>query len=326
MWARRSSLTTVGLMTLFCVSLATAQAIADLHTEQSNTAGQKQNVGLIRLSVLIENARKGNPRYQWLLANAYRAGVGVPQNYEEALRWYKAASAQKFAQAEVALGYLYENGLGVKRDSKEAFRYYLAAALQGEATAQNNLAYMYENGIGNGRDRAEAMRWYLAGAEAGNPVAQCNLGSMYYREKNAGESVRWFRAAAEHGVVEAQDLLAVIYYKGEGVPVDYVESARWARKAADSGYAPAQADLAYMYQQGKGVPLDYVKAYAWYSVAAAGGERHSAERMKDLAQIMLPEQLRQAKAQAIACADEHPRVAVNESPRIDRAISLLLEP
>jgi uncharacterized protein len=326
MWARRYSLGTVGVMTLFCVSYAAGQTIKDRNTEQLHTPDIKQNVGVIRLSVLMENAREGNPRYQWLLANAYRTGVGAPQNYGEAVRWFKAAAGQNLADAEVALAYLYERGLGIKRDYKAAVHYYQAAALQGDTTAQNNLAFLYESGRGVGKDEAEAIRWYRAAAEAGNPVAHCNLASILYRQKHAQEAARWFRSAAELGVVEAQDLLAVLYYKGEGVSVDYTESARWARMAADSGYPAAQADLAYMYEQGKGVPLDYVNAYAWYSIAATAGERHSAERMRKLAQIMLPEQLKRAKAQAMARADEHPKAASNESPRIDRAISLLLEP
>ena len=56
-----------------------------------------------------------------------------------------------------------------------------------------------------------------------------------------------------------------------------------ARRAAEQGYSRAQADLAYMYEQGRGVPLDYVAAYSWYTMAVAGGEHHSASRLKSLA-------------------------------------------
>jgi hypothetical protein len=46
------------------------------------------------------------------------------------------------------------------------------------------------------------------------------------------------------------------------------------------------------------VPLDYVAAYTWYSVAAAGGEQHSAKRLKVLEHVMPPQQLRAAQGQA----------------------------
>jgi TPR repeat protein len=54
-----------------------------------------------------------------------------------------------------------------------------------------------------------------------------------------------------------------------------------------------------MYEQGRGVPLDYVAAYTWYSTAVAAGEHHSAARLKSLAHLMSPEQLRVAQEQAV---------------------------
>ena len=131
------------------------------------------------------------------------------------------------------------------------------------------------------------------------------------------QAARWFRAAGQAGIPEAQNLLAIMYYKGDGVPVDYAEAANWAQRSAKQGYAPAQADLAYLYEQGKGVPLDYVLAYTWYSRAAAGGERHSASRLKSLSRIMLPQQLRVAKGDVAAGAEIHNKVATaprNDSP------------
>jgi TPR repeat protein len=131
------------------------------------------------------------------------------------------------------------------------------------------------------------------------------------------QAARWFRAAGQSGVPEAQNLLAIMYYRGDGVPVDYAEAANWAQRSAKQGYAPGQADLAYLYEQGKGVPLDYVLAYTWYSRAAAGGERHSAARLKSLSRIMLTEQLRAAKGRVAAQAEVHNNPAAahrNDSP------------
>ncbi len=114
---------------------------------------------------------------------------------------------------------------------------------------------------------------------------------------------------------EAQNILAVLYYKGDGLSVDFGEAAEWARRAAEQGYAPAQADLAYMFEQGKGVPLDYVAAYSWYSVAASAGERHSPARLKSLSRVMLAEQMREAKARAVAWRAQHGKPAeVKENP------------
>jgi TPR repeat protein len=114
------------------------------------------------------------------------------------------------------------------------------------------------------------------------------------------QAALWFLAAAEQGIPEAQNNLAVLFYRGEGVPVDYRRAAYWAQRGADQGYAPAQADLAYLYEQGKGVSLDYAKAYMWYSRAAASGDKKAVSRLKPLIQLMGPQQVREAQAQASA--------------------------
>ncbi len=284
---------------------------------------QQKHQQLVSTTVTFEEmlakAKRGDAHGQLSVGNAYRDGVGVRRDYHEAAKWYEGAANQKIADAELALGFLYEQGWGVSKDYRRAFEYFRAAALQGEPTAENNLASMYQQGKGVKKDLDEASRWYRAAAKAGHAVAQCNLASMYYRGEGVApdhdEAARWFRAAAEKGVPEAQNILAVMYYKGEGFSVDFGEAAEWARRAAEQGYAPAQADLAYMFEQGKGVPLDYVAAYSWYSVAASGGERHSPGRLKSLSRVMLAEQMREAKARAVAWQAQHGKPAdVKESP------------
>ena len=55
---------------------------------------------------------------------------------------------------------MYANGLGVPQDYKEAVRWYQAAAEQGNADAQNNLGFMYDNGWGVPQDYIHAFMWY----------------------------------------------------------------------------------------------------------------------------------------------------------------------
>ena len=60
------------------------------------------------------------------------------------------------AQAQNNLGVMYENGRGVPQDYDEAVKWYRLAAAQGDADAQNNLGVMYENGRGVPQDNEEA--------------------------------------------------------------------------------------------------------------------------------------------------------------------------
>ncbi|MEZ9417619.1 tetratricopeptide repeat protein, partial [Vibrio sp. 10N.286.49.E1] len=62
--------------------------------------------------------------------------------------------------AQYNLGLSYERGVGVIQDYKEAVSWYRKAAEQGHALAQNNLGVMYEEGRGVSQDYKEAVSWY----------------------------------------------------------------------------------------------------------------------------------------------------------------------
>jgi hypothetical protein len=80
-----------------------------------------------------------------------------------------------------------------------------------------------------------------------------------------------------------------------------------------------------MFEQGKGVSLDYISAYTWYSAAAASGMHKSADRMKSLEQVMLPEQIRIAKSRALAWKTEHVDTRETSSEQNLGSFSLLPE-
>ena len=64
------------------------------------------------------------------------------------------------ASAQVNLGVMYTRGRGVPQDFKEAVSWYRKAAMQGDVVAQFNLGVMYFNGQGVAKDYSEAMSWY----------------------------------------------------------------------------------------------------------------------------------------------------------------------
>jgi TPR repeat protein len=98
----------------------------------------------------------------------YGKGQGVPQDYAEAVRWYRKATDQGNADAEGNLGVMYDEGQGVPQDYAEAVRWCRKAADQGNAGAQSNLGRMYYYGRGVPPDYAEAYMWAnLAASRAG---------------------------------------------------------------------------------------------------------------------------------------------------------------
>ena len=68
--------------------------------------------------------------------------------------------AGQYATAQFNLGLMYWDGRGIPQDYPEALRWYRLAAEQGYAPAQHNLGSMYVNGAGLPQDYVEAHMWF----------------------------------------------------------------------------------------------------------------------------------------------------------------------
>jgi TPR repeat protein len=62
----------------------------------------------------------------------------VPQNFAEAMKWYRLAATQGYANAQNNLGQMYVNGQGVAQDYVRARMWLDLAAAQGVAIAEKN--------------------------------------------------------------------------------------------------------------------------------------------------------------------------------------------
>ena len=104
-------------------------------------------------------AERGDPSAQASLGDMYHVGLGVAQDYAEALRWYRKAAEQDNPNAQEAIGAMYERGHGVAQDYAEALRWYRKAAEHEHPDAQFYLGIMYEKGHGVAQDYAYAYMW-----------------------------------------------------------------------------------------------------------------------------------------------------------------------
>ena len=87
----------------------------------------------------MPDAEKGDATCQYDIGRHYYFGKGVPQDFKEALRWFKRAAKQGDADAEHAVGEIYEKGLGVTKNLKTAVKWYRLASKQGKDHAKNIL-------------------------------------------------------------------------------------------------------------------------------------------------------------------------------------------
>lgn len=125
------------------------------------------------------------------------------QTYGEAMRWYEAEARRGNPRAEFLLGYMYETGLRSAPDPARARTWYEKAARQGSARAAFRLARLYQEGRGGPVDMAAALRFYRLAAERGYVPAQSMLGYLLAAGKdiprNDAEAYLWLTLAARAG-------------------------------------------------------------------------------------------------------------------------------
>ena len=73
---------------------------------------------------------------------------------------------------------------------------------------------------------------------------------------------------------------------------------QWFLLAANHGDIKAQDNLGVLYQNGEGVRPDYVKAYMWFTLAAAQSDSEAAKHGDQIARLMTPSQIKQARKSA----------------------------
>ena len=80
-------------------------------------------------------AEAGSASAQYNLGVMYGKGQGVPQDYKEAVKWYRLAAEQGDADAQNSLGFRYEYGEGVLQDNVMAHMWYNIASANGNSKA-----------------------------------------------------------------------------------------------------------------------------------------------------------------------------------------------
>ncbi|MEP5700149.1 MAG: tetratricopeptide repeat protein, partial [Sneathiella sp.] len=188
----------------------------------------------------------------------------------------KAAEAGD-TEAMRFLGFNYEHGIGVENDPEQAVSWYRKAVEAGDTTAMCNLGVCYQQGIGVEKDPEQAVSWYQKAVEAGDKTAMCNLGVCYQQgigvEKDPEQAVSWYQKAAEVGDTTAMRFLGINYEQGIGVEKNPEQAASWYKKAAEAGDTEAMRFLGINFQQGIGVEKNPEQAISWYKKAAEAGDR-----------------------------------------------------
>ena len=273
------------------------KSVADLAAKQRDSVASRMTMDQIAEA-------------QFGLGALHASGQGVPQDYKEAMKWFRLAAEEGNAAAQNHLGLLYENGDGVPKDYVFAYKWFnlavgssdksvadLAAKQRDSVASRMTMDQIAEarhlssvwqpkkpdTPAANPADYAQSsalLAPLLSSAEQGNAQAEYNLGALYAsgrvvpRDSNYLDymnAAMWFRLAAEQGYAKAQNYLGALYASGQGVPQDYKEAMKWFRRAAEQGEVTAQLNLGILYEKGQGVPQDYKEAAIWLRRAAEHG-------------------------------------------------------
>ena len=112
-------------------------------------------------------AEQGLAEAQFILGGMYLNGRGVPQDYDEAVKWFRLATKQWDADRQWIFSHKQHDGDGALKKNADTVEWYRLAAEKGNASAQADLGGMYATGKGVPQDNIMAHMWYNLGAANG---------------------------------------------------------------------------------------------------------------------------------------------------------------
>ena len=169
--------------------------------------------------------------------------------------------------AQYEVGLMYANGIGVAQDFKQAIHWIRLSAERGHVPAQYLLATRYVSGVAIEKNEHQAFVWFLRAATQGHPKAYFRLGKLH-SAAHPEAAFSCFLKAAELGTPEAQFAVGQAFAKGLGVPKDLTQALHWYKESASQGVSAAQYALGDMYANGQGIEVDANAAFFWYRRAA----------------------------------------------------------
>ncbi|MFM7008035.1 MAG: tetratricopeptide repeat protein [Betaproteobacteria bacterium] len=166
---------------LKCLSLLLAVSASTAHADVFSDAQAAYQTGYYSKAadLFLAEAKLGRAAAQVFIGHMFDHGLGMRQDYGQAMTWYRRAADQGNPNAQFAIGVLYRKGLGVQADDKQAVNWYRKAAHQGHSAAENNLAYMLQMGQGIDQDVEQAAALYHRAAIKGLGSAQVHLARLY---------------------------------------------------------------------------------------------------------------------------------------------------
>ncbi|ERN39819.1 TPR repeat-containing protein [Rubidibacter lacunae KORDI 51-2] len=196
------------------------------------------------MRIMLPLAREGDVNAQLSVASMYFSGLGVQQDYRQAIKWYRPGAEQghPVAQHSLAIALLSLDIID------EAIEYLLEADKQNVTVAQSCLGDIFTGAYNFPKEALEkfdfsfdeALEWYQKAGEGGFPYAYHRLGEISEArggdsQENEAVALDFYHKAAKQGYVPSQMVLARAYQDGLlGLPIDLEQAQYWFRQAQEN--------------------------------------------------------------------------------------------
>lgn len=184
------------------------------------------------------------------IGRMFLRGEGMEQSFEKALTWFKRGVANGDALCQYQLGLMHLHGLGLRKDAVVAADYFKEASNQDFASAQVNLGQLF---LDQG-DISTATRFFDLAARHGHIEAYYHLAEISNngvgRDRSCGMATAYYKMVAEkvESIHSSFDEANRAYDDGDketALPI-YI-------MAAEQGYESAQANVAYLLDEYKSI-------------------------------------------------------------------------
>ena len=178
---KKTLLSVLALIAAGCADTEQSEILSE-SSEQVTPSGSCAYLSLTSpLEDVRSCAEQGDANARFQLGSMYADGRGLPEDDEEAVRWYQLAAELGDANAQFQLGSMYAAGDDVPEDGEEAVRWYRLAAEQGDVSAQLRLGLMYSTGQVVPEDIVLAYMWYNLAATQDLMLAPSSRNSIEER-------------------------------------------------------------------------------------------------------------------------------------------------
>jgi TPR repeat protein len=222
----------------------------------------------------------------------YHYGLGVEQDFKEAMRCYEVAVENGDIMAFNNMGEMFFLGLGVEQDFDKAMACFKSAADKGSEYAFFSMGVLHRHGIGikkNEREAEECTRNAIARGGPKTPKSidefqqkLLNEGLKYLERKSYTAAFIQLLLLAKTKHTEAQFQIGLMYMNGMGVKQSDTHTVKYLTSAYKRRHPKAAFMLGESYMARSFFRRDKNQALFWYRKASEAGDGEASYRIAEL--------------------------------------------